>query len=981
MKESRRYIIVLLSCLMLLLATSSQAQRYSFYNQSVENGLIQSQATCFVQDKMGHLWIGTLGGLSRYDGKSFTNYSVRDGMVSNTVSSLACDKNGNLWVGGPKGIAKFNGKKFEHYIFEGPENPGANAVSSISIADDGTIWCIAAGRIYSIANGKSRSLKTPDDNKITALVSDGKELWMAKYDGLVYHYTNNRWDSLSFGEALPPRVYNIYRGQKNLWLSTSNGLYSITNNKILSFRPHNMQLGAVGGITEDNAGALWLGTRNGAIKIKDSSVQFYNKKNGLTDNTIFDVLTDAEGNIWFASDGQGIYRYSGSQFTMLDESMNLPSAQIMSIASAHGRLYLGTYDAGLYTYENGEVYKVPLPVQPPPAITAIAIRNGYDIWLGTRGSGIWKYNGGTSLKSYTYPTIPSNNITAFYSQGSKLWVGFINGAIVYENDTFHKLPLKPTSVLDFISLGSDSMLIATDDGIMLYHNDAITAYKTQTATDSAFAQCFTLRGNELWIGTSDNGLICYNRQTGKSYVINRNNGLQSDFIYNITTDNDGNIWAGTGYGIHRINTKFEKPLVTFYGKEHGIRGMESNHNAVLKMQDGSIWFGTIDGAVHYSPQAKFTSSQPTTIVLQSVKVFGESISDTTFYDSTEVWYNVPYGLKLPYKKNNLTFTFQAISLTGIEQVKYRYRIDGLDAPWSDWSSTNTVTYSALPPGKYTLQVECVAGNEDEVRKLSYPFEIITPFQKTNWFKMVIILGCILLGITIQYITNRRKQNRLAMMQRLRREEQNKVRERTAEDFHDEVGNKLTRINVLTDVLRNKIGTVSPDTQRILDQIKDNTSQLYGGTRDILWSLKPSNDSLYEILYRIRDFGTELFQDTEIDFIFTGPDEKWHDYKLPLDVSRNLIMIFKESLNNTLKYAKAKEVKLDVHIKEHGVLQLILSDNGIGFDINNYKKGHGIDNMNVRAKRIHAILYLDSRPGKGTIINLSFRLPDKQHISS
>lgn len=979
MKETPKHIIVVLLCL--TLGYTSYAQRYSFYNQSVENGLIQSQATCLAQDKMGHLWIGTLGGLSRYDGKSFTNYSVRDGMVSNTVSALACDENGNLWVGGPKGISKFNGKKFQHFVFESPENPGGNMVSSVSIASDKTVWCIAAGKVYSIRDGKSASLKLPADSKTIALLPDSQNLWLAQNNGVVYKYNNKNWDSLVFDEAIQPHVYSIYKGSKNLWLSTSNGLYTITQNRIIPFRPHNYQLGAIGGITEDKTGTLWLGTRNGAIKIKDSSLQYYNKRNGFTDNTIFDVLTDMEGNIWFASDGQGIYRYSGSQFTMLDESVNLPSAQIMSIAAAHGRLYLGTYDAGLYTYENGVVYKVPLPLQPPPAITAIAIRNGYDIWLGTRGSGIWKYNGGTTFKSYTSPTIPSNNITAFYRQGSKLWIGFVNGAVVYDNDTFHRLPIQPISVMDFIALGSDSLLIATDEGIKLYHNDVITPFKTETATDSSFAQCFTLRGNELWIGTSDNGLICYNRQTGKAYVINRNNGLQSDFIYNITTDNDGNIWAGTGYGIHKINTKHDKPIITFYGKEHGIRGMESNHNAVLKMADGSIWFGTIDGAVHYSPQAKSTNSQPTAIVLQSVKVFGENITDTNFYDSTEVWYNVPYGLKLPYRKNNITFTFQAISLTGIEQVKYRYRIDGLDAPWSDWSSINTVTYSALPPGKYILQVECIAGSEDEVRTLSYPFELITPFHKTNWFKVLIVFACILLGITIQYITNRRKQNRLALLQRLRREEQNKVRERTAEDFHDEVGNKLTRINVLTDVLKNKLGIVSPDTQRILDQIKDNTSQLYGGTRDILWSLKPSNDSLYEILYRIRDFGTELFQDTEIDFIFSGTDEKWHDYKLPLDVSRNLIMIFKEALNNTLKYAKAKKVQLDVNVKEHNVLQLVLSDNGNGFDMHNYKKGHGIDNMNIRAKRIHAILYLDSTPGKGTIINLSFRLPDKQHIIS
>ena len=97
----------------------------------------------------------------------------------------------------------------------------------------------------------------------------------------------------------------------------------------------------------------------------------------------------------------------------------------------------------------------------------------------------------------------------------------------------------------------------------------------------------------------------------------------------------------------------------------------------------------------------------------------------------------------------------------------------------------------------------------------------------------------------------------------------------------------------------------------------------------------------------------------------------------MDVSRNLIMIFKEALNNSLKYSGARLVKLEAFLKEDNVLQMVLSDNGKGFDINNFKKGHGIDNMRVRAKRIHGIIYIDSAPEKGTIINLNFRLPPKE----
>src|SRR5690606_35267759 len=138
--------------------------------------------------------------------------------------------------------------------------------------------------------------------------------------------------------------------------------------------------------------------------------------------------------------------------------------------------------------------------------------------------------------------------------------------------------------------------------------------------------------------------------------------------------------------------------------------------------------------------------------------------------------------------------------------------------------------------------------------------------------------------------------------------------RTAEDFHDEVGNKLTRINVLSNILKTKISNPAPDLFRIIEQIQENTAQLYSSTRDILWSLQPSNSNLYEILHRIRDVGVELFQDTDIEFSFSGADERMKRYRLPLDVSRNLIMIFKEALNNCLKYANATQVYMEVSLK-------------------------------------------------------------------
>ena len=966
----------------ILCSSASFAQRYPFHNLSVDDGLIQSQATCLAQDKTGCLWVGTLGGLSRYDGKNFTNYTVKNGLPNNTIWAVAVDTIGNIWTGGPMGISQFNGKKFISYTKPQQTARTNNNAQQIQILTDTTWWRVQ-GEVYFITHGKIKYFVTPGpEGIVSAIFADKGGLWMAK-DGILYHSNNGNWSTynLPASEDYKASIFRIFKDRDNIvWLISNEGLFKIVNGKPEPYTINGEPLTYLplrSSITFDKSGAMWLGTSNGVVKIASGAIQYYNKHNGLSDNAFFDLLTDAEGNVWMASDGQGIFRFSGTRFTGLDETMGLPSAQVMAVASnKRDSLFLGTYDAGLYTFKDGKVNPLTFPSNPIPAITSLCYTRNSKLWIGTRGRGLWSYQGGI-FKQYEAPdrNFPSNSIQSLYEDKSnRLWIGFPNGAILYDHDSFKTVVTKSISVVSFLDIGNDKTLLATESGLLLYDQGNISNFKTNTIADSSSINCFVLQGQNLWMGSSDNGVIRYNITSGKALVINKSNGLRSDFIYNIIADNDSNIWTGTGFGIHRIciNDRGE-PQVTFYGKAQGITGMESNINAVIKLPDGSIWFGTTNGAMHYQPHTDVVSSAPTSIILQSVKLAGETTIESGYYDSTDNWYGIPYGLRLPYKKNNISFTFQAITLSGAQEVLYRYRMDGLETPWSDWSSTNSVTYSALPPGNYVFHVQCQGSDGQTSPELSYSFEIITPFQKTTWFRFSVLIACILSGILLQYIVNSRKLRRQQLLEKLRIEEQGKIRVRTAEDFHDEIGNKLTRINVLTSVLKNKI-TLTPETSRILGQIEENTSQLYGGTRDILWSLKPSNDNLYEILHRIRDFGGELFQDTDVDFTFTGTDDKWHNFRLPMDMSRNLIMIFKEALNNCLKYSKAKNVTLDIVLKNKNVLQMVLKDDGIGFDMHTVKKGNGINNMNTRAERLNGKLYIDSRKDKGTIINLTFKIP-------
>lgn len=983
--------LLLTGMLVLLFTSATKAQRYPFFHLSIEDGLVQSQATSLAQDSFGNLWIGTLGGLSRYDGQRFTNYSVRDGLAGNAIYSLATHPDGSLWMCTAHGVSRFDGRKFRHFRFASEKGPEiAGVLNSVKVAPDGTVWALMEGRLYRMVYGeKTVPALLPQQATATAMLPDHTgAIWVAEARGPVHRFYKGKDETFTLPQlatgAVPVVVLCLKEdAHGTVWMATNGGLFYVKNNRVLPYTVRGKPLTDLPTITSLTTApdeSLWLGTSSGILHVTDSSMVRYRKEDGLSDNLFYDVFTDAEGNIWMASDAQGIFRFSGAPFVSLDENSGLPSAQVMSIAATpDGTLYLGTYDAGLFTFKNGAFTRVKLGQSEVQAVTAMVVDDDNAVWVGTRTEGIYELLSGGAIRHYARPEfpLPSNSVAALHKDAQgQIWAGYKNNAVFFGHDSIHMVSLTGT-VEDFINLPDGSLLIATETGIRQYSNHQIRPFFTNTIADSVTPQCFALRGaDELWIGTNDMGLICYHLKTKKSFVLNRSNGLHSDFIYNLIADDEGALWAGTGFGIHRIRPSAMGFLIDFFGKGQGVTGLESNHNAVYKMPDGSIWFGTTQGAMQYRPQAKAVHPRPVSLVLQSVKLFGEAITDSSYFKSLDSWYGVPQGLQLPYKKNNLTFQFGAVSLSGAEGIHYRYRIDGLDAPWSDWTPTTSVTFSALPSGNYTLRVQAATDRQTVLEELSYPFTITTPFHKTGVFRLLILSGCILLGIFLQYSANHRRREREEMMNRLRREEQDKVRQRTAEDFHDEVGNKLTRINVLTNVLKSKAGTLSPDAARIIEQIQDNTGQLYTGTRDILWSLKPSNDNLYEILLRIRDFGVELFQDTEIDFVFTGTDDKWKSFRLPLDYSRNLTMIFKEALNNALKYSGATTISIDAHLDSNNLLTIRLCDNGRGFDLEQVKRGHGIDNINVRTKRLNGTLVMDTATGKSTSLALSFVVPGK-----
>lgn len=966
---------------LIFLATPTFAQRQPFFNLSIESGLVQSQATCLTQDKWGRLWIGTLGGLSCYDGSTFTNFSARDGLPSGTITCLAAAPDGTVWVGTTRGLVRHAGRGFQRVAV--PAEP-----TRLAVEKSGAVWCLAGGKVH-LAEGTHGQTLPSFSTPVTAILADREAgLWVAAQGKELQLFRGGKARirvSISKdanGKAMTVRRLMQTRKGAMLTLGPA-GVHSLSAGKFyrLGASPWAPLEAPVTCATEAADGSLWLGARSGVLHIKDTTTHVLRRRAGLSDNLFYDALTDREGHVWLASDGQGLFRFSGAPFETLDESAGLPAEQVMSIAAnARGTLYFGTYDGGLFSFKAGRVAAMPFPDGEVPAITALAATRDGTLWVGTRTSGLWQMRQ-ERLRRFTgrtdAPLVASVTVLYEHPRTGDVYVGFAGGIGIWRAGAYTAVPLSGT-VQDVVALGPDSVLVAATNGLQILNGGGyVSSYRTGTALDSVVPQCLLRRGPELWVGTPDGGVLCYNTRAHRILaIIDRKAGLHSDFVYNLVADRAGDVWAGTGNGIHRIRTSVDRPpQVEYFGGAYGVSGMESNQRASLMMPDGSLWFGTTAGAVHYKPAAAGGEMIRRAPVSLSIIAVGTGASDSvrrSWYTLPTGPYGIPEGLQLPYRENSLTVRFRAVSLGGPEELLYRYRMDGKRGDWSAWSAEERVTFSALPPGAHRMELECGTDGKRALQKTHFDFEVETPFHKSALFYFLIGAGCIGVGVGMQALAARRRRAGETALEAVRREEQAKVRQRTAEDFHDEVGNTITRMTVLTSVLQSKVK--EPEAVRIIEQIRENAGRLYSGTRDILWSLKPGADNLYEILHRIRDFGQDLFGDTDVRFVFTGSDECWREHRLSLDWSRNLTMIFKEAMNNALKYSGAGQLDLVATLSDERELTIQLRDDGKGFDPAESRNGHGLQNMRTRAGRLGGTLNVESAPGAGTTLVLRFNIP-------
>ena len=489
----------------------------------------------------------------------------------------------------------------------------------------------------------------------------------------------------------------------------------------------------------------------------------------------------------------------------------------------------------------------------------------------------------------------------------------------------------------------------------LYKNN--TADTTSISGDHVFSICADPQqpNRYLWIGTNGRGFNRFDKQTGKCIRYSDKDGLSNNTVFGILNDDFGNLWMSTNKGISCFNIR-QKSFRNFT-TEDGLPGNEFVRGQFLKSRTGLMFFGGVNGIVWFNPADLLKSILPANnIFITSLSLLNKPVDYKT--DSSVIHQPIQYTktITLPYEKNVIGLEFALLQYTNPEKKHYKYKLEGFNDDWIDNGTSTNVTFTNLDPGTYQFHV--IGSNSDGIwneQGASLTIIITPPWYKTWWFLSIVAL----LVAGALYATYRyRLYQSLKLLS---------MRNKIASDLHDEIGSTLSSITVYSDIIEER--EQDKELQLIAERISNSSRDTLVAMSDIVWSINPKNDRFDNILLRMKAFAYEVLEVQNKQLHFAA-DEALSDIKLAMNERKNFYLIFREALNNAIKYAHAKNVWVTVQLINKQIV-FTLKDDGIGFNTTEQKQGNGLINMQRRSKDLKGQLNIESQPGNGTTVTLKF----------
>lgn len=1009
--------------LFLLLATAQYAvanpPSLYFRKLTSVNGLSNNKVNCILQDARGFMWFGTDDGLNRYDGNKFVvfrNEPADSTTISgNIITSLVEDKRGVLWIAtADGGLTRYDyrlspAKQFRQYkhAVSNPNSIPGNIINALLEDENDFLWLATSGNGV-LRFDKKKEIFQPLDNwagTALALCADEKgTIWVGREGGGLL-----KANPKTLKIEMDPRYSNVYlklphmvvtslfRDSRNhIWYGSWDKVvyrfnHASKQEEVFSSNgnPYSFKKDDPVSFAEDQRRRIWIGGKYGGLYIYDPVTnEFYNyqydpsKEGSLVDNQVNCIYRDKSGIIWIGTNrGISIHNPSQQQFAQTF----LPAAGEPVIIydffePGDGSMLIGASN-GIYRQQaDGGLTHIALSWQGQKmAATRFFKASDNVLYVGTNVS-LFRYELPSGkverlpntekdivmnrliesrIVSIAEDTIDGNRVLLVSPYGHFLaYYDFATQQWVSRQDSVRRI-VRKYSIKDYLirrlfkssngtiwlanaKAGLGEWNMNPGEQIRYYSN--IPGQAESISNNHVYDVIEDSRGN-LWISTFGGGLHYFDNTTKKFRHISASHNLSEG----IQLDNQVNVWMIANgdlhkYDVHRnIYSTFQLPDVE---KTGGIKGY------IYKSRDGKLYVAGINYFISFDPAAvRDVSTQPK-VYLTDFKVFNTSFNHLL----------ASKKIDLPYNKNFFSFEFSAPFYQG--PVQYSWKLEGVDPDWIDGETQNTANYTNLSGGNYIFKVRATSRPgvwSNDIAMISV--YIIPPFWKRPWF--FILFGLVVVGAT--YAVYRYRINELLKRQAIR----NKI----AQDLHDNVGSTLSSISVYSQVakIHNSQGN-NEDLQNVLGRIAATSSEMISEMNDIVWTINPRNDSMQKILQRMESFAKPLLHTQNIQFRFQY-DPAVMNVNLEMEKRKNFYLIFKEAVNNSLKYSGCKKMEVAVHYRNHH-LELVVMDDGAGFDrkavdTKQSLSGNGLNNMARRANEMNGVCVIDSQPGQGTTVRLKF----------
>lgn len=979
-----------------------------------ENGLPDNTINAILQTRDGYLWLGTAGGLARFDGVQFTaalpaefrnaritalcedrsgrlwigtqdagllcrqpagytHFGKSDGLLDNTITCLAEDTFGGIWMGTPAGLNHFKDGVLSS--FAGPEALPHDFISGLHAGRSGNLWITIRTGVCQFRNGRIIPFENSDttqgrNSEYLGVYEDrAGNLWAYGDTFLLNVGQGKRFNYFKSSDPSSSRVWTIFEGQEgDLWIGTSGrGLFLFRDGRFETAPVEEGRLpNDIRAIFQDREGNLWVGSAgDGLSRLKPRRVRVLGPESGLPDRHFRAMARGLSGQTWIGFEEGGLWQGTETVFEPVRLTSGLdPESHIRSLcASRDGGIWAGIWGIGLahivdkkialYTTANGLA---------DARVTALCEDSAGTLWLGTQGGQLQSWNGREFLNLGRKDGLPGQGILCLLADtNGTVWAGTDGGGLVNcSSNRVSPVMLKDTKVA---------------------------------------ALCQDASGR-LWVGTEDHGLALVT--DGQTRVCTTMDGLPSDHISQILADDSGNIWLGVPEGIIQIPKTFGDLWARkqgairclLYGPEDGMPASSraNGWKAAHKAPNGKLWFAAELGIVIVNPaQLTFNPLAPP-VILEKIHVNGHLAWDAVtrpLLDQAKVGLDRPkapvHVLKIPPDCRNIEFQFTALSFMAPQKVRFKYRLEGFDADWMDGGSTRQARYGKLGSGNYVFQV--AACNNDGVWNeagASVMLEVLTPFWRTWWFlglSGMAATGTITGAIRLVLLRRLHRHLRRAEHQRAMEKE----RTRIAQDMHDEIGSKLTRISFLSEMAKAQAEPM-PQLKQQIDSIALTSRELLKNLDEIVWAVNPRNDTLEGLASYLGQYANEYFQGTpihcEIDLPAHLPTRP-----LTADCRHNVFLTFEEALNNALKHSGASRVRVEMSLPPKS-FSVMVTDDGAGFVLEQSPDGsfkragtlqgsrisNGLHNMRQRISDIGGECIIVSQPGRGASVRLTIPLP-------